>query len=120
MYLFVHVIKMLLTQYDRMAAMGELVTFCAEWCCEEDREGAMASKREGVERREAESSMLRVKSSRFFSSDMLKGKEEACVREGGTEGVELDTGYFSVRGFGLGMEMGWVRAAGHLARICGG
>jgi hypothetical protein len=69
-YLFVQVIKILLTQYDRILASGEFVAEGAECDREDEDEGAMASKREG-ERREAESSMSRVKSSRFFSSDIV-------------------------------------------------
>jgi hypothetical protein len=86
MYLFVHVIRILLAQYDRIAAMGEFVTLgCG-------REGAMVSKlrdeEEGEERRE--SSMSRVYSGRRFSSVMSGPVGGSCTRrrkEGGR--VEL-------------------------------
>lgn len=66
MYLFVHVIIILLAQYPRMAAMGLFVMLAL---LDEVRDGGagMASKRFG-ERRDAESSMSSVKS-RFLSSE---------------------------------------------------
>jgi hypothetical protein len=69
-YLFVHVIKILLTQYDRIDTRGEFVTPGEGEECDRNEEEGMASNLFG-ERREAESSISRVKSSLFFSSDIV-------------------------------------------------
>lgn len=68
MYLFVHVINILEKQYDKIAAIGEFVTLCAD--AGVDLEGAM----EG-ERREAESSISSLKSDCRFSSFMVAKKK---------------------------------------------